>query len=91
MNFGDSTDALTFNLAPLFTRAVRRFDFITISFRFVLLSLSLRRNSIHNQFREAYAKLIKKRVVQAIERILLLSLLLKDKFPWLSFPDTIIS
>ena len=59
MSFGDSTDPLTFNLAQSFTRAVHLFHFITISSRFVLLTLSLRGNSIHNQFREAYANLIK--------------------------------
>ena len=73
MNFGDSTDPLAFTLAQSFTRSsvsclnlhiyshlhVRRFDFITIGFRFVLLTLSLRRNSIHSEIREAYAKLIK--------------------------------
>ena len=38
---------------------VRRFHFVTIDFQFVLLSLSLRGNSSHSQFRKAYAKLMK--------------------------------
>ena len=59
MNFGDSTNPLTFNLAQSFTRVVRRFDFVAIGFRFVLLGLYLCGNSIHTQFREEYAKLIK--------------------------------
>ena len=45
-------DPLIFNLAQSFTRTVRQFDYVTIGFRFVLLSLSLRGNPSTKQMKK---------------------------------------
>ena len=84
MNFGNPTGPLAFNLAHSFTRTVRRFDYVSISFQFALISLSLRTNRKKKKKNE-------KRVTRALAQIFLLHLRRKGKFPWWSFPYIIIN
>ena len=86
MKFGDSTDPRS---AVIYTGRLS-VCFHNYKFPICLTKLVFAREFHSQSISESICKTNQNRVVREIERILLLSLLLKDKFPWRSFPDTII-